>query len=439
MHDTKQADEGTKWHFLVQLAKYNYMMLTKKERIYLAESVGRRESYLCGYKTPFSARTLMRWWTEHETNHQYSVEIQDMFKSKSRKKRRTYLGSIQIQYPSFLHQLYRYASKTLGHNTSNYRIRKLMMEKAKLDFPNCTVRGNLMITAYAFRSFFNCNREYYTKLSSKPRLTKCQIKERVKFCTKYKELIKDKEYYYCFLDEKWFYCSTLRKKYKILPPNYKIGETMKDAYVPLPRVRSRRHPCKVMYLGIVSPPHPNHNFDGKVFFKRVSKFVPQKQQSHSSTVFSDDYKLNDIIRNHEDWKSIYTEGMPTYALFDSIQEMYELEDYITTRLVLTYTTYSKSLKTKYIRHIDYDDGLKEEKLQENEEECSENQYVPPSTKDILSSHILTVEGEYRKLQLRDLTLQVRTRKGQKVSKDTTCDTKFMMSIVDNGVYRYFEK
>ena len=82
VHDTKQADEGTKWHFLVQLAKYNYMMLTKKERIYLAESVGRRESYLCGYKTPFSARTLMRWWTEHETNHQYSVEIQDMFKSK---------------------------------------------------------------------------------------------------------------------------------------------------------------------------------------------------------------------------------------------------------------------------------------------------------------------------------------------------------------------
>ena len=331
-----------------------------------------------------------------------------MFKPKTRKKRRTYLGSIQIQYPSFLHQLYHYASKTLGHNTSNYCIRKLMMIKAKLDFPSCPVRGNLTITSYAFRSFFSQNRGYYTKLSTKPRLTKCQMKAKVDFCTKYKELIKDKEYYYCFLDEKWFYCLTLRKKYKVLPPNYEIGETMKDAYVPLPRVWSRRHPCKVMYLGMVSPPHPRNNFDGKIYFKRVSKFIPQKQQSHSSTVFSDDYKLNEIICRYEDWKNAYTPGMPAYALFDSIQEMYELEDYITTRLVLTYNTYSKTLKTKYTRHIDYDDGLKDEEIEEGQEESNKNQYVAPSVKDILNRHIRTVQGEYRKLELRDLTLQVRT-------------------------------
>ena len=111
--------------------------------------------------------------------------------------------------------------------------------------------------------------------------------------------------------------------------------------------------------------------------------------------------------------------MPAYALFDSIQEMYEPEDYITTRLVLTYNTYSKSLKTKYTRCIDYNDGLKHEEIEENEVANNENQFVAPSMKDILNQHIRAIEGEYRKLQLRDLTLQVRTRKGQYVAKSTT--------------------
>ena len=178
---------------------------------------------------------------------------------------------------------------------------------------------------------------------------------------------------------------------------------MKDAYVPLPQVCSRRHPCKVMYLGIVAPPDKKHNFDGKIFFKRVSKFVPQQQMSHSSNTFSDDYKLNKVIRSEQQWQQVYVDGMPAYAVFHSIQEMFELEDYITTRLVLTYTTYSKSLCTKYTRHIDYNDGMKVEEISEEDEESEENQYVQPSTKDILDRFIRTVDGTYRKLTLKDLT------------------------------------
>ncbi len=51
----------------------------------------------------------------------------------------------------------------------------------------------------------------------------------------------------------------------------------------------------------------------------------------------------------------------TYALFaDAIGETYNLEDYITQRLVLTYVTYSRTLKTKYVKHIDaINDGAKD--------------------------------------------------------------------------------
>ena len=121
-----------------------------KKRVFLAEAVGKRESYICGYNKPFLGRALMRWWQEHEYNHQYLCKVQDTFKKRNRKKRRTYLGSIQTEFPSFLHKLYRYTSKTLGHNTSNYRIRKLMMEKAQIDYPHCPIRGRLNITSYAF-------------------------------------------------------------------------------------------------------------------------------------------------------------------------------------------------------------------------------------------------------------------------------------------------
>ena len=61
VHDAKVADEGTKWHFILQLAKHNYMMIPKREKVYLAEAVGKRESYICGYSKAFSGRTLMRW------------------------------------------------------------------------------------------------------------------------------------------------------------------------------------------------------------------------------------------------------------------------------------------------------------------------------------------------------------------------------------------
>ena len=60
IHNSKQACAGTKWHFCLQLAKCNYQTLSKKERLILAEAIGRRESYICGYKKPFAGRTIMR-------------------------------------------------------------------------------------------------------------------------------------------------------------------------------------------------------------------------------------------------------------------------------------------------------------------------------------------------------------------------------------------
>ena len=168
VHDLKLADEGTKWHCVLQLAKCNYEMLSKSQHLYLAEAVGRKESYLLGYRKPFSGHTLMGWWKKHEKESKSGLHPQDCFKRKKYKDRKTYLGMIQELFPDFLHKLYRYATKILGHNCNNYRIRHLMMRKARRDFPNCVIRGCLNITNHSFKVFFQSNNGYYKKLCTKP-------------------------------------------------------------------------------------------------------------------------------------------------------------------------------------------------------------------------------------------------------------------------------
>ena len=79
----------------------------------------------------------------------------------------------------------------------------------------------------------------------------------------------------------------LVRKNKILPPNYEIGETMEDAYVPVPHVQSRRYPCIVMYLGIVAPPDKKEQFDGKIMLKHVSEYEKVKQLSHTQQFVDD--------------------------------------------------------------------------------------------------------------------------------------------------------
>ena len=73
---------------------------------------------------------------------------------------------------------------------------------------------------------------------------------------KYIKLVGDDNFHCCFLDEKCFFCSSNRKKYKILPHNKAIGGMDADAYVPVPRLHSRRKPCKAMLIFCVAAPVP---------------------------------------------------------------------------------------------------------------------------------------------------------------------------------------
>ena len=81
-----------------------------------------------------------------------------------------------------------------------------------------------------------------------------------------------KPLYVCFLDEKWFYTRSGRKKAKWL----------NDVMLPTVRDVDRRKGKLVMFMAVISPPCYEHDppFGGKILLLRVSKNVPAQRASY---------------------------------------------------------------------------------------------------------------------------------------------------------------
>ena len=94
--------------------------------------------------------------------------------------------------------------------------------------------------------WFNNNDGKQKSPIEKPYLTPDQKKGRLEWCHKVKELIAEagQDFHACFLDEKWFYTTSRRRKVKVLPPD---PDKDPDEVAPVqPTTRSRRHAIKVM-------------------------------------------------------------------------------------------------------------------------------------------------------------------------------------------------
>ena len=79
----------------------------------------------------------------------------------------------------------------------------------------------------------------------KPYLTEDQKRERKQWCEDVKKLMAERgnNFYACFLDEKWFYITSRRRRIKVLPAGQ--GEVAADVAPVIPTAISRRHAMKV--------------------------------------------------------------------------------------------------------------------------------------------------------------------------------------------------
>ena len=418
IHEVTRLPPEMKVYMVMQAKHHGLEDLSKPNQEILMESILKTESYLEGYPIQIgSIRSFQRWHAELKKKEIGSASlktISEMFRDKSGNCTVPFTTKLQQLYPKLLHSLFRYAGNTHGYDANNSILISSMNSKSKALHPDCPVRGKLALSKYNFTRFFQENKGIIKRPTTKPRLTKKHKVSRVVFSKKNKRRLNRKKmkgakhvkFHYCFIDEKWFYIFTNRKKRKYLPAA--TFENLSDVIAPARKIRSRRHVTKVMFMGIIAPPDLQHDFDGKIMLKRVSRQTESKQVTHHQR-FSVNYHINQLIKDGEWKEACLLPGMVGWQLFETIQDTYDLEDDVGLSLVLTYRTFNTD-KVKNIKVIRVDRS---------------------SSKEILDLDIRTEQGgPLRKIKLDDLTLHVRVERGSVAETDVNCDTAFMMDTID---------
>ena len=169
-----------------------------------------------------------------------------------------------------------------------------------------------------------------------------------------------------------------------------------------PKMRSRRYPVKVMYLGVVANPQEERNFDGRVYLKRVSNQVTATRRSTNQR-FSDDVDVNTAIMNGE-WTEVVTLNMRAEEALDAISQHYDLDEYVAERLKMNYVSYTRN-------------GKKETKKLNGNVTMGE---LGMKTRQ---------DGEREPLLLKELKLGVEVQVGDVVEKDCSCDSEYMLRVM----------
>lgn len=146
-----------------------------------------------------------------------------------------------------------------------------------------------------------------------------------------------------------------------------------------------------MVMGVIGKPFPEHDFNGKIFLKRVSETCQYKRMTCNQN-FTDCATMNGMLKRGE-WKLLAVDGMFLGELRASLAEQYGLETDIQERLVLKY-------------YVPGNDGKRIPKYIKCEDD-------PIPAQDRL--------GGYE--------LMARYEKGDDLEKDISCDSKFMTKVM----------
>jgi hypothetical protein len=271
--------------------------------------------------------------------------------------RGSYTQRIESANPGYLVALFRQAQKLDGNKATWKDYAKTVnLLSAIPDDP----RPTLHLSWGQLRNWFIERKGKSTRVVTRPILTEKHKEMRVEWANLMKRANEEHfakynsngEFvagppYRCFEDEKFFYISSHRKRVKQLP--HQEGEESGAANYQPERVASRRFATKVMFAGVVACPHPEHDFDGKIYLKRVSETVEAKKSVYFKQIV-DEYEANTLL--HKSWRGLHLpaimENMKVFELLNSLIEFDEfcLDEDIREALVLRYCTYPSSTTDK---------------------------------------------------------------------------------------------
>lgn len=241
IHNRKDPSETVKF-LIFDLAQrvMAYSNLNSKMRKDVLKLSAKLIMYDHGYKKVSGISNLDKTWgkrlEEAYLNGNNTQPLQSRHKGST-----SYTDRLENAHPGYTRELYRYAEKTIGNQASYEQLARVMNEKSK----QCPSKPLTRFNATNLYRWFKTQGGKERSPKEKPYLTEDQKSERKKWCQEQKKLMqeKGKRFYACFLDEKWFYITSRRRRIKVLPPG--PGEDPAEVAPHIPTAISRRHALKV--------------------------------------------------------------------------------------------------------------------------------------------------------------------------------------------------
>jgi len=185
--------------------------LTWEERKRIGRAACTLVSYDLGYKKVVGSTQLHTWMKESEM--QFSTGNTSSLAKSKHKGTEKYTDIITRDHPHLLHQLFRYSTSILGDNASFDEIANLMNTQS-------AAMGNgtpvLTLNEYNLGKWFKKSKGILRRTVVRPLLTEEHLQARVEYCHRVLGLI-EQDKVIIYLDEKWFYIMSRRKKSKYLP------------------------------------------------------------------------------------------------------------------------------------------------------------------------------------------------------------------------------
>jgi hypothetical protein len=266
IHDRNQL--STQERALVALTAKQMLWdkANKRQRITIAEAACKYNCYYLGYKAVHGT-TMVASWIQKFDNIAFA-DPSSIFQS-NHKGSMSPLRELEARRPQYVLQLFRLAVDVTGPQASFEELATTMTDLAEND-EHFTFQKDVL------RQWFKARGgKLRSGRLAKPVLTEDHMRRRLEWAQEMLQRVND---IVVHIDEKWFYSSSQRNKYKDMGDQ--LGEVAGSGSLSVRRTVSRNNPSKVMFMGAVGRPDDEHGFDGKVDIIRVSQLKRVRVRSY---------------------------------------------------------------------------------------------------------------------------------------------------------------
>ncbi len=404
---------------------YNTPNLPRHVRDKIAKAASLLVAYDCGFLCILAASQVGRNWMKNFSNYLETGNTTTLGPVVGGNQKKKYTDVIEMQHKGYLIELFRYAQSTLGHKATFQELSTTMNEKSSV--PSETRATIALSHNQLYRWFQEVGGKEYSPVE-KPLDTPRHRVERLKWVKLHFTLLTDKTKPVAFMDEKWFYTTSRRKKLKHIP--IQAYEEPGADRIRRPHLVNRRYPVKSMFLGVVARPRPDINatkYNGMVHIERISEEkIISRRTSHQR--FSEDLLVNNMIRNGT-WKTLSDFSEPTWTggeILEMVCFFYDLDDDTIDTLELQYRSFVKPRN---------ENGESKTGLKMKVVKIDRNKQVFDGTYQVREKNL-----SLRNVTLQDLHIKCRKTAGSIERVDVNCDSKYMleaMKRVGESIRTYF--